>query len=69
MEWYLENVLLLVKFEYMSDQNFTLINAIDEGRRVALAYILHGKIMMEIQEKDKRKTNKTSRLGSVLAAI
>ena len=60
MEWYLENVLLLIKFEYMSDRNFSLFNAVDEGRKVAWAYIVHGKIMIEIQEKDRRKSNKTS---------
>ena len=69
VEWNLENVLFLVKSEYMSDCNFSLFNAVDEGRKVAWAYIVHGKIMMEVQEKEKRKSNKTSRLGPVLAAL
>ena len=31
MEWYLENVLLLVKLEYMSDKNCSLIHDVDQG--------------------------------------
>ena len=69
MEWYLENVLLLVKLEFMSDRNYYFINVVDQGRKVAWAYIVHEKIMMEIQEIDKRKSNKTSRLGSILGVI
>lgn len=38
MEWYLENVLLLVKSEYMSDKNYAYLHAVQSGKKVAWAY-------------------------------
>ena len=69
LEWFLENVLLLVKSEYMSERNYSYLYAAEKGKKVAWAFVLHQKIMMAIKEKDKRKVHKTSRLGPVLSAL
>ena len=69
LEWFLENVLLLIKSEYMSDKNYSYLHTVERGKRVAWAIILHEKILSEIRGKDKRKLHKTSRLGPILAAI
>ena len=69
MEWYLENVQMLIKSEYMSDKNDAYLHAIEKGRKVGWAYIFYQKILSKIQETDRRKVHKTSRLGPVLAAM
>ena len=69
MEWFLENVLLLIKSEYMSDKNYAYLYSAERGKVVSWAQIVHQKILSEIREKDKRKADKTSRLGPMLAAI
>lgn len=69
MEWFLENVLMLIKSKYMSDKNYAFLYAIEKGKKIAWAYVLHNKLLAEIRETDKRKVHKTSRLGPALAVI
>ena len=39
MEWYLENVLMLIKSDYMSDKNYAFLYAVEKGWKVAWDHI------------------------------
>ena len=69
MEWFLETVLMLIKSDYMSDKNYAFLYAIEKGKKIAWAHVFHQKLVSKIQQTDRRKVHKTSRLGPALAAM
>lgn len=69
MEWFLENVLALIKCEYVPEKNYYYLHTNEKGKKIARSFIVHRKIISEMKEMDKRKVDKTSRLGHVLATI
>ena len=48
MEWVLENILMLIKFEYMSYKNYSCLYAVEKGKKISWAYIVHQKIFSKL---------------------
>lgn len=55
LHWFMERVLLLVKLDYMSKDNFGLVLATDSGVSFNWAQIIHNRFVMDIRGVDKRK--------------
>ncbi|MCO5596420.1 hypothetical protein L7F22_050482 [Adiantum nelumboides] len=69
IKWFLERFLLLVKLEYVSRENYAIISAAEQGRNFGWANMLYDKLHSEVFCKDKRKTQRSTKIGPLITAI
>lgn len=67
--WFIEKILVLVKVDYMSKDNFGLIAAAESGILFNWAQIVYNRFVMEVNEGDKRKQSRTSKIPAFLGMI
>ena len=66
LTWFMERVLLLVKLDYMSRDNFGLILAAEQGVKFNWAFILHSRFVMDVRGVDKRKQRGVNKIAPFL---
>ncbi|MCO5599353.1 hypothetical protein L7F22_053454 [Adiantum nelumboides] len=69
IKWFLERFLLLVKLEYVSRENYAIISAAEQGRNFGWANMLYDRLHSEVFCKDKRKTQRSTKIGPLITAI
>ena len=62
----MERILLLVKLDYMSRDNFGLIRAAKSREKFKWAYILQSKFVMDVKGIDKRRKSRVSKIAPFL---
>ncbi|MCO5613307.1 hypothetical protein L7F22_067583 [Adiantum nelumboides] len=69
IKWFLERFLLLVKLEYVSRENYAIISAAEQSRNFGWANMLYDRLHSEVFCKDKRKTQRSTKIGPLITAI
>ncbi|MCO5592780.1 hypothetical protein L7F22_046783 [Adiantum nelumboides] len=69
IKWFLERFLLLVKLEYVFRENYAIISAAEQGRNFGWANMLYDRLHCEVFCKDKRKTQRSTKIGPLITAI
>ncbi|MCO5557289.1 hypothetical protein L7F22_010850 [Adiantum nelumboides] len=69
IKWFLERFLLLVKLEYVSRENYAIISAAEQGRNFGWTNMLYDRLHSEFFCKDKRKTQRSTKIGPLITAI
>ncbi|MCO5559307.1 hypothetical protein L7F22_012903 [Adiantum nelumboides] len=69
IKWFLERFLLLVKLEYVSRENYAIISTAEQGRNFGWASMLYDRLHSEVFCKDKRKTQRSTKIGPLITAI
>ncbi len=68
IKWYCERVCVLVKLEYISKENYGILRAVENGRKIGWANLLYIRMNSEIYQKKKR-VDRASKIGPFLTAL
>ncbi|KAI5067629.1 hypothetical protein GOP47_0018157 [Adiantum capillus-veneris] len=68
IKWFVERVCVLVKLEYISKENYAILRATEQGRKIGWANLLYIRLNTKLYQKKKRK-DRTSKIGPFLTAL
>ncbi|MCO5597958.1 hypothetical protein L7F22_052046 [Adiantum nelumboides] len=69
IKWFLERVMLLVKLDYISRENYAILSWAKKGRRFGWATMLYERIHSEIFSKEKKRVQRSTKVGPLITAI
>ncbi|MCO5587425.1 hypothetical protein L7F22_041374 [Adiantum nelumboides] len=69
IKWFLERVMLLVKMDYISRENYAILSWAEKGRRFGWATMLYERIHSEIFSKEKKRVQRSTKVGPLITAI
>ncbi|MCO5552189.1 hypothetical protein L7F22_005700 [Adiantum nelumboides] len=69
IKWFLERVMLLVKLDYISRENYAILSWAEKGRRFGWATMLYERIHSEIFSKEKKRVQRSTKVGPLITAI
>ncbi|MCO5580904.1 hypothetical protein L7F22_034777 [Adiantum nelumboides] len=69
IKWFLERVMLLVKLDYISRENYATLSWAEKGRRFGWATMLYERIHSEIFSKEKKRVQRSTKVGPLITAI
>ncbi|MCO5565206.1 hypothetical protein L7F22_018879 [Adiantum nelumboides] len=69
IKWFLERVMLLVKLDYISRENYAILSWAEKGRRFGWATMLYERIHSEIFSKEKKRVQRLTKVGPLITAI
>ncbi|MCO5607031.1 hypothetical protein L7F22_061222 [Adiantum nelumboides] len=69
IKWFLERVMLLVKLDYISRENYAILSWPKKGRRFGWATMLYERIHSEIFSKEKKRVQRSTKVGPLITAI
>ncbi|MCO5559802.1 hypothetical protein L7F22_013406 [Adiantum nelumboides] len=69
IKWFLERVMLLVKLDYISRENYAILSWAEKGRRFGWATMLYERIHSEIFSKEKKRVQRSIKVGPLITAI
>ncbi|MCO5570083.1 hypothetical protein L7F22_023799 [Adiantum nelumboides] len=69
IKWFLERVMLLVKLDYISRENYVILSWAEKGRRFGWATMLYERIHSEIFSKEKKRVQRSTKVGPLITAI
>ncbi|MCO5579663.1 hypothetical protein L7F22_033520 [Adiantum nelumboides] len=69
IKWFLERVMLLVKLDYISRENYAILSWPEKGRRFGWATMLYERIHSEIFSKEKKRVQRSTKVGPLITAI
>ncbi|MCO5587638.1 hypothetical protein L7F22_041588 [Adiantum nelumboides] len=69
IKWFLERVMLLVKLDYISRENYAILSWAEKGRRFGWATMLYERIHSEIFSKEKKRVQRSTKVGHLITAI
>ncbi|MCO5576147.1 hypothetical protein L7F22_029955 [Adiantum nelumboides] len=69
IKWFLERVMLLVKLDYISKENYAILSWAEKGRRFGWATMLYERIHSEIFSKEKKRVQRSTKVGPLITAI
>ncbi|MCO5572188.1 hypothetical protein L7F22_025939 [Adiantum nelumboides] len=69
IKWFLERVMLLVKMDYISRENYAILSWAEKGRRFGWATMLYERIHSEIFSKEKKRVQRSTKVGPLIKAI
>ncbi|MCO5595037.1 hypothetical protein L7F22_049074 [Adiantum nelumboides] len=69
IKWFLERVMLLVKLDYISRENYAILSWAEKGRRFGWATMLYERIHSEIFYKEKKRVQRSTKVGPLITAI
>ncbi|MCO5613191.1 hypothetical protein L7F22_067467 [Adiantum nelumboides] len=69
IKWFLERVMLLVKLDYISRENYAILSWAEKGRRFGWATMLYERIHSEIFSKEKKRVQRSTKVGPLIIAI
>ncbi|MCO5582312.1 hypothetical protein L7F22_036206 [Adiantum nelumboides] len=69
IKWFLERVMLLVKLDYISRENYAILSWAEKGRRFGWATMLYERIHSEIFSKEKKRVQRSTKIGPLITAI
>ncbi|MCO5602281.1 hypothetical protein L7F22_056410 [Adiantum nelumboides] len=64
-----ERVMLLVKLDYISRENYAILSWAEKGRRFGWATMLYERIHSEIFSKEKKRVQRSTKVGPLITAI
>ncbi|MCO5597111.1 hypothetical protein L7F22_051185 [Adiantum nelumboides] len=69
IKWFLERVMLLVKLDYISRESYAILSWAEKGRRFGWATMLYERIHSEIFSKEKKRVQRSTKVGPLITAI
>ncbi|MCO5607848.1 hypothetical protein L7F22_062050 [Adiantum nelumboides] len=69
IKWFLERVMLLIKLDYISRENYAILSWAEKGRRFGWATMLYERIHSEIFSKEKKRVQRSTKVGPLITAI
>ncbi|MCO5583597.1 hypothetical protein L7F22_037510, partial [Adiantum nelumboides] len=69
IKWFLERVMLLVKLDYISRENYAILSWAEKGRRFGWATMLYERIHSEIFSKERKRVQRSTKVGPLITAI
>ncbi|MCO5591948.1 hypothetical protein L7F22_045941 [Adiantum nelumboides] len=69
IKWFLERVMLLVKMDYISRENYAILSWAEKERRFGWATMLYERIHSEIFSKEKKRVQRSTKVGPLITAI
>ncbi|MCO5563542.1 hypothetical protein L7F22_017187 [Adiantum nelumboides] len=69
IKWFLERVMLFVMLDYISRENYAILSWAEKGRRFGWATMLYERIHSEIFSKEKKRVQRSTKVGPLIIAI